>query len=161
MLRSDQLDLQRALERIPALQLERAKSTGAKIPVGQETREGWSGYFEFYVFWCAACEAFSKDYAHSWPERQYVTCQHCEGNIRWGTCTPRPKGEGTVLVLNRKTGEVLLASSSEEAPALMNANAAKPVMNPRAAGSGVAGGIIVLALTVAIVFGGGKLAGFW
>ena len=158
MLRSDQLDLQRALERIPALQLERAKSTGEKIPVGKETREGWRGYLEFYVFWCAACEAFSKDYAHSWPERQYVTCQRCEGNIRWGTCTTRPKGEGVVLIMNREAAVVLF---SEEAPALRNANAAKPVMNPRAAGSGVAGGIIVLALTVAIVFGGGKLAGFW
>lgn len=73
MLLSEQLDLQRCVRTIPAWKLKLASSS-YKIPVGKETREGWSGYLKFYVFWCALCGVFSKDYAHSWPERQYVTC---------------------------------------------------------------------------------------
>ncbi len=81
MLLSDQLDLQKTLARIPKWELDHAQYRGKLISVGMETREGWSGYLEFFVFWCPECSAFSKDYGHSWPERRYVTCQRCRRNF--------------------------------------------------------------------------------
>lgn len=75
------LDLQRTLARLPKRKLALAKYRTKLISVGMETREGWSGYLEFFVFWCGDCEAFSKDYGHSWPERRYVTCQRCGRNF--------------------------------------------------------------------------------
>ena len=75
------LDLRKTLNALPKRKLALARLTGKKISVGLETREGWTGYLEFFVFWCRDCRAFSKDYAHSWPERRYVTCQRCGTNF--------------------------------------------------------------------------------
>lgn len=97
MLLSDQLELQKTLARLPKWKLALAKYRGTKISVGMETREGWSGYLEFFVFWCPDCEAFSKDYAHSWPEKRYVTCQRCKQNLYFPKLSAVLKEMGSTL----------------------------------------------------------------
>src|SRR3989344_5035190 len=75
------LDLQKTLQRIPEWKLAFAKRYDTKISVGMETRKGWNGHLEFFVFWCRTCNAFSKDYGHSFPERRYLTCPGCDKNF--------------------------------------------------------------------------------
>lgn len=75
-------ELQPTLQQIPRWKLALA-ILGMKISMGMETRPGWSGYLEFFIFWCRSCQTFTKDYAHSFPETRYLTCQHCDRNIRW------------------------------------------------------------------------------
>lgn len=41
----------------------------------EETREGWTGYAPFYLFWCPECQSYYKDYRHG--HRPYVTCHRC------------------------------------------------------------------------------------
>lgn len=77
------LDTQKAIREIPEWKLRFAQQTGWKIPVGPETRPGWSGSIPFYVFYCPDCEVFSKDYGHSWPESRYVNCQRCDRLFRF------------------------------------------------------------------------------
>lgn len=81
MLLSDQIDLRETLNKIPKWKLALARHWGRKISVGMETREGWNGHLEFFIFWCDVCEVFRKDYGHSWPERRYVTCLECRKNF--------------------------------------------------------------------------------
>lgn len=50
---------------------------GAKIRLAKEQRAGWKGKLPFYLFWCAACKNFTKDYPHGHIERQYLSCSHC------------------------------------------------------------------------------------
>ncbi|MDP3727147.1 MAG: hypothetical protein Q8R35_00735 [bacterium] len=162
MLLSEQLDLRRTLQTISAGRLELAKRSPLKIPVGQETREGWKGCLEFYVFWCRACEAFSKDYAHGLPEMEYVTCQHCGRNIRWNEREPHPERR-TVLVMRREAAEALFApEGNNNATGIEPCEAMPaPVMNPWAMGYGLVGGAMLWVGILATLFGVGKLIGFW
>lgn len=50
---------------------------GAKIRLPKEQRQGWTEKLPFYLFWCAECKEFTKDYPHGHIERQYLTCSHC------------------------------------------------------------------------------------
>jgi len=43
--------------------------------LGDETREGWTGFAPFYLFWCGGCRRYYKDYRHG--HRPYVTCHRC------------------------------------------------------------------------------------
>lgn len=87
MLLSEQFDLRQTLNRIPTWRLTLANRFGYKIPIGKETRPGWRGHLDFYVFRCSACGYLTKDYAHSFPETRYLTCSHCDTNIRWPMCS--------------------------------------------------------------------------
>lgn len=50
---------------------------GRKHYLEHEQRDGWKGELPFYLFWCDACEHFSKDYPHGHTERQYLLCSYC------------------------------------------------------------------------------------
>lgn len=69
-----------AVQRLPEWQKELAKA-GKKIYLGHETRPGWSGELPFYLFQCPDCKMLGKDYPHSWPERQYLSCPECGSRI--------------------------------------------------------------------------------
>lgn len=48
---------------------------GRKHYLGEETRENWTGYSPFYLFWCPECENYYVDSRHG--HRPYVTCHRC------------------------------------------------------------------------------------
>ena len=74
---SELLDIRNAVQRIPEWKRRLARLTGWKIPVGLETRPGWSGSLPFYVFWCYDCNTWSKDHAHSQRGKRYINCMYC------------------------------------------------------------------------------------
>lgn len=43
--------------------------------LGEETRESWTGFVSFYLFWCPECQSYYKDYRHG--HRPCVTCYRC------------------------------------------------------------------------------------
>lgn len=69
----DALDVQRASR----WQKFQARKLGRKVCLGKETRPGWTGYLPFYLFKCPECSLLVKDYPHSWPERQHLSCPEC------------------------------------------------------------------------------------
>ncbi len=72
----DALDIQKASE----WQKWQAKR-GKKVYLGHETRPGWTEYLPFYLFQCPSCKKLVKDYPHSWPETQYLTCPECKKRV--------------------------------------------------------------------------------
>lgn len=72
----DALDIQKMPERQKSLARK-----GRKVYLGHETRPGWSGSLPFYLFQCPDCERLGKDYPHSWPESQYLSCPECGARI--------------------------------------------------------------------------------
>ncbi|HSE34699.1 MAG TPA: hypothetical protein VLB83_01120 [Candidatus Paceibacterota bacterium] len=62
---------------MPSSVLSTLRTTGWKLRLRKEQRQGWSGSLPFYFFWCPECEHFAKDYPHGFIARQYLTCSHC------------------------------------------------------------------------------------
>ncbi|MDO8504324.1 MAG: hypothetical protein Q7S36_00525, partial [Candidatus Liptonbacteria bacterium] len=76
---------------------------GRRLLLGEEARVGWKGKLPFYLFCCPVCETVSKDYPHSFPERQYLGCQNpnCDGRVSCVTFA-------TKLRMARDTAVVIL-----------------------------------------------------
>src|SRR3989344_7040329 len=70
-------EVQKALKNMSELQKLRMKYVNKKIYIGNEKRDGWSGELPFYIFWCKACEHFTKDYPNGHIERQHLNCSNC------------------------------------------------------------------------------------
>lgn len=56
---------------------------GKLVPMGEQTRPGWSGKMPFYLFKCRnfKCGKLVMDYPHDWSGRQYLCCQECGEKI--------------------------------------------------------------------------------
>ena len=54
--------------------------SGAKVYIGHDQREGWSGKLPFYLFFCEACGNWAKDYPHGHVERRYLNCSSCKAH---------------------------------------------------------------------------------
>jgi len=66
-----------ALTKFSRWDLWRVRNMGAKLPLGEECREDWTGYLPFYLFWCDDCQRYSKDYPHGHLHRQSLNCNLC------------------------------------------------------------------------------------
>ena len=75
----DSREAQKVWDALSDSDKNRVKHKGAQILLGEETREGWSGYLPWYLFWSTCCNKPSKDYAHGFPGDQYFLCSHCGG----------------------------------------------------------------------------------
>jgi len=71
------IEAREAVKKCTKLQIFLMKTLGKKVYISHEKHEGWRGELPFYLFWCALCERFAKDYPHGFIETQYLSCPHC------------------------------------------------------------------------------------
>lgn len=69
-----QREAQKELEELTETQKEDIRR-GKIHYLREETRQDWTGYLPFYLFYCSSCGQFYKDYKHGF--RPYVACYRC------------------------------------------------------------------------------------